>query len=456
MKKNVLKKLAIVFTLMMLIVLLMTIKSNAASLSISTSKKTVSPGESFTVTVTLSNGAGSVSSGGQTQWLDNSSFSYTKTAGSSGTMTISASGTVADYTTEQDQNVSASTTVSIVVPSQEQPSGGGSSSGNNNSGSGSSSSSSNRSTSTQTKQEEKKSDVSTLSSISIEGQAILPEFDADVREYIVNVSNDITSVTINTEPTDSKASVTVEGNESLVEGENTVTITVTAEDGSTSQYIVKVIRGRQPLALKSLVIKYTNKDGKVAEIPLSPSFNASVLDYTLEELEYFVSKLEILAEANLPNAEIKIIGADNLVDGENVINITLKYIEPQENLAEGEEAKEEIVTYTIKVNRAQEPSFMDKVKDKIKGIFGGIATWYDNYQGPIVICSLCACLVFLLGLLICIAVDYQKYQKLLEKLAKVEQVNTAKPVKVVQSPETNVENDEEEIKEAKSKTGKHF
>ena len=53
---------------------------NAASLSISTNKSSASPGETINVTVTLSNGAGKITSGGQTVFLDNSSFSYTVTA----------------------------------------------------------------------------------------------------------------------------------------------------------------------------------------------------------------------------------------------------------------------------------------------------------------------------------------------------------------------------------------
>ena len=69
MKKSILNRLVFTLISIVFIVLLMTIKSNAASLSISTSKRTVAPGESFTVTVTLSNGAGYVTSGGQTQWL---------------------------------------------------------------------------------------------------------------------------------------------------------------------------------------------------------------------------------------------------------------------------------------------------------------------------------------------------------------------------------------------------
>ena len=60
MKTNLLKKIIFELAIIIGILFAMTIKSNAASLSISTSKSSVSPGESFTVTVSVSGGAGYV------------------------------------------------------------------------------------------------------------------------------------------------------------------------------------------------------------------------------------------------------------------------------------------------------------------------------------------------------------------------------------------------------------
>ena len=100
---------------MLIFLIAFSIKTNAASLTISTSKSQVAPGESFTVTVRLSNGAGSISSTGHgATWLDNSSYSYTMTAGNSN-VSISASGVAGDYTTEQNQNVSASCIVKVAA-----------------------------------------------------------------------------------------------------------------------------------------------------------------------------------------------------------------------------------------------------------------------------------------------------------------------------------------------------
>lgn len=139
MKTNLLKKIIFELAIIIGILFAMTIKSNAASLSISTSKSSVSPGESFTVTVSVSGGAGYVSatasngsgSMGST-FLDNASKSFTCTAGSSGRVTISASGVIADYSTENDEQKSASKTVSIVQPNKN--TGGNSNGGSSNGG----------------------------------------------------------------------------------------------------------------------------------------------------------------------------------------------------------------------------------------------------------------------------------------------------------------------------------
>lgn len=58
MKEKILKKIIFVLLAVAGILLLMTIKSNAASLSISTSKSSVAPGGTFTVTVKVSRRSG--------------------------------------------------------------------------------------------------------------------------------------------------------------------------------------------------------------------------------------------------------------------------------------------------------------------------------------------------------------------------------------------------------------
>ena len=153
----------------------------------------------------------------------------------------------------------------------------------------------------------------------------------------------------------------------------------------------------------------------------------------------------------------QIKGLDELKVGENIITITISIKEEVQDVEEGEEKeepKEEKIEYKIKVNKLPEPSFIDKAKNKLKGIFGGIFTWYNNNQQKIVVYSLIACVAALVGLSIYIVVDYKKYKSLLQKLSKLEQVNSLEPEKQSQI-EYNAEVSEEEFIPNK-KGGKHF
>ena len=424
MKTNLLKKIIFELAIIIGILFAMTIKSNAASLSISTSKSSVSPGESFTVTVSVSGGAGYVSatasngsgSMGST-FLDNASKSFTCTAGSSGRVTISASGVIADYSTENDEQKSASKTVSIVQPNKN--TGGNSNGGSSNGGNTTRKPNTNNSTKPTETKEEKKSTDSTLSSLSIAEGAITPEFNKDVKEYAITVPNEVTKLNITATPTDSKATVSVTEYEELKEGENIITISVTAEDGTTkTDYVIKATRQRKELALEKLIIKYTNQNGELVEVPLTPEFISNIYEYSIETLEYWVKSLDIEALANIEGATIEISGADSLKEGENVITITVKNkitMEPQEEGAEPTE-QEETKTYTIKFNKNAEPTIIGKISNWFKGIFGGVSTWYANNQEKAVFGALMFCIVALIGLSIYIIVDYKKYQDLLGKI----------------------------------------
>ena len=488
MKTNLLKKIIFELAIIIGILFAMTIKSNAASLSISTSKSSVSPGESFTVTVSVSGGAGYVSatasngsgSMGST-FLDNASKSFTCTAGSSGRVTISASGVIADYSTENDEQKSASKTVSIVQPNKN--TGGNSNGGSSNGGNTTKKPNTNNSTKPTETKEEKKSTDSTLSSLSIAEGAITPEFNKDVKEYAITVPNEVTKLNITATPTDSKATVSVTEYEELKEGENIITISVTAEDGTTkTDYVIKATRQRKELALEKLIIKYTNQNGELVEVPLTPEFISNIYEYSIETLEYWVKSLDIEALANIEGATIEISGADSLKEGENVITITVKNkitMEPQEEGAEPTE-QEETKTYTIKFNKNAEPTIIGKISNWFKGIFGGVSTWYANNQEKTVFGALMFCIVALIGLSIYIVVDYKKYQELLVKIGKLNSLNnnevtaineTENITKAEEKPnniediykdrkneiETNNEKIEEnQNKDDKPKGGRHF
>lgn len=484
MRKSILNKISLILFLAVAILLMFSIKSYAAtSISISTSKSSVSPGESFTVTVSAK-GAGPVSatvsngSGSKTDFLDNNSFSFTCTAGSSGSVTIYASGTLGDYDTGEDTSRSASKTVSIVQPSSN--TGGSSSGGSSSGGSTTKKPTTNNTTTTKPAEnkEEKKSTDSSLSALAVEEGTINPEFNKDVKEYAITVPNEITKINITATPTDSKATVSITEYEELQEGENAITISVTAEDGTTkTDYIIKVTRQRKELALEKLVIKYTNQNGEVIELPLAPEFISNIYEYSIQNLEYWIKALDIEALANIEGATIEIEGADSLHEGENIITITIKNkitIEPQEEGTELTE-QEETKTYTIKFNRDAEPTIIGKISNWFNGIFGGVSTWYTDNQGKVIFGALMLCIVALIGLSIYIIIDYKKYQELLAKIGKLNNLNNNETEATVENKKTeniaettnniediyneknNVEESEENInKNDKPKGGRHF
>lgn len=77
-----------------------------------------------------------------------------------------------------------------------------------------------------------------LSKLEIEGYEI--DFNKDTLEYNIKVSSDVETLDITAVAEDSSARVNIYGNSNFKEGENTVTVVVTAEDGSERTYIITV------------------------------------------------------------------------------------------------------------------------------------------------------------------------------------------------------------------------
>ena len=97
------------------------------------------------------------------------------------------------------------------------------------------------------------SDDSGLSSLALSAGTLSPVFAVDTTTYTATVANDVATVTVTAEASSDYATVVVtpaedddsatEGVEvALVEGANTITVTVTAEDGTTKTYTITVTR----------------------------------------------------------------------------------------------------------------------------------------------------------------------------------------------------------------------
>lgn len=454
MNKKILKSI-IIIGIIGIMTLILTNTSDAASLSVKASKSSVSPGESFTVTVTLSDAAGPVSatvSGGSgslaKEWLENSSKSFTCTAGSSGTVTITASGTVGDFATGNDVTVRNSTSVTIVVPTPQPEPTPDPKPSNNTSNNNSSGKSSNNNTSTTVK----KSDNSNLSSIQIAEGVISPEFSKTVKEYTVNVPYEATKLSIAATPEHSKGTVTINGNDELKVGENLIEIIVTAEDSSTDKYTIKAIRAKQELSLQTLSIYYVNENGEKVELKLEPQFSFDVYSYSVNDiLAHTIQSLSVEAKANAENAKVEIVGNDELKSGTNEITIRVSVTD--------EAGLEEQKTYTIKVQKEEEPVVVELTTiQKIQNFFGGfgsgITKWISSNFDKIITGMLLISTSAFVGLTIYFACDYKNYQKLLAKLASYNKENLMERANVALKPENSTVEEVQNIEEKEDKKAK--
>jgi hypothetical protein len=95
-----------------------------------------------------------------------------------------------------------------------------------------------------------KSSNADLSALSLSVGTLAPAFDAAVTSYTASVANDVTSVTVTATKADATANVVVVGGSDLAVGDNTITATVTAQDGVTVKtYTITVNRAMAPMEL---------------------------------------------------------------------------------------------------------------------------------------------------------------------------------------------------------------
>ena len=142
-----------------------------------------------------------------------------------------------------------------------------------------------------------------------------PEYKWYINTYEVNVNYSTSQVCISATPSYSNATVSGNGTFPLEVGENIFTITVTAEDGITElEYTVTVTRAlNTDASLLNLA---------VSEGELTPEFNSTVYDYTVD-VAYNIYTINITATTNDPNASISGTGEKQLAIGENTFSITV-------------------------------------------------------------------------------------------------------------------------------------
>jgi len=97
-----------------------------------------------------------------------------------------------------------------------------------------------------------------LSSLSVEGKELSPEFNKDTLEYSVELEPETTKININATVEDGKSSINGAGEREVTEGENNLEIIVTAENGSSRTYKIKAtVKEHNPIKVNMGKEEYT-------------------------------------------------------------------------------------------------------------------------------------------------------------------------------------------------------
>lgn len=365
MNKKLQYKILTMIVVFIGLLILMQCNVFASSLSISASKGSVAPGESFSVTVTVSGGSGRVDlsasngtlSSSRLELLTKSSETVTCTAGNSGTITITATGDIAESDGSSEETKSASTSVAIVVPEkpEENPGGNTGNQGGNTSNPG-----------TNNPEPPQASNNANLKMLGVTTYDF-SGFKKNVYEYKVKdpIPNDVTSVSVYATTEDSGATYTVSGNTNLKVGTNTITVTVTAADKKTKKdYIIRIERkaANEEEITPNVIEEEPEKEKEYKGLKsiilddnfdLSPEFKTNIYSYKLK-ITGDLATVPLKANAFDENAKVTITGNEDLVDGENLITIEVTFddsdtrfvykITVYKNVEEKEEAKDEIKT----------------------------------------------------------------------------------------------------------------
>lgn len=270
---------------------------------------TVSPGETFTVNLSCGVMEGSVQANGSNASIvnadnfcnRNTSVSVTAVAGGSGTATISL---VAIDVTNTSTMTEFSGTVSSVAVSianattPENPStppSNSNSNGNNNSNSNANEANEPEKQTENKENTDKEKDKNTeekdkgtssyLSTLGVSNGTLSPKFQSDIHEYTLDLDNRISTITVDAESVDAKASVSGTGEKTLELGENKIEVICTAEDGSSTTYTIVAKVSEKP----AVFINYgTAKLGVLSEADttvLSNAFSETTITVDGQEIK---------------------------------------------------------------------------------------------------------------------------------------------------------------------------
>ena len=186
-----------------------------------------------------------------------------------------------------------------------------------------------------------------LSSLEVNGESVVDGDVIEVPAFTEDVLVDVIT-------TDEFASFVVDGNEGLVVGENTITVTVTAADESTTQdyFVTVIVALSNDASAADISVFWTSPDGEQS----SSASDGDVVDLTPATTE-----VEIVVEPTDAEATYEITGGSNLVLGANELVVVI-------TAPDGEAT--ETFTITLNVLPSSDASF--------SGITVNGKTWVDE------------------------------------------------------------------------------
>ncbi len=225
--------------------------------------------------------------------------------------------------------------------------------------------------------EEKKSSNANLSNLGIRPNDFTG-FRSGNTSYSVSVPNDVTKIELYANKAEEVQTVTGTGTKNLSEGSNPFEVEVTAEDGTKKVYKVNVIRLAKEETNNPDVEKQTEKvevalaSLQIVSVTLNEAFKPDTYTYTATA-SLDAKEVIVNGSANIDTAIIEVDAPEEYADGENTIKITVKS-------KDGSDKKE----YTIKVIKEAEKNeeiVEEETKNEIvPATIGSVKN--DNNGGP--------------------------------------------------------------------------
>lgn len=185
----------------------------------------------------------------------------------------------------------------------------------------------------------------TLSALTLSTGSLVPSFSASTLSYTASVANSVSSVTVSATATHSGATVSGTGTKTLVVGQNTINIVVTAEDGTTQNTYTVVISRQDAIDTQAPTKPGTPAVAAVTCNSISLSWTASTDNVGVVGYEvYFGSTLKtttaqnsatiygLSANTNYPNITVKAFdAAQNMSVASNAVSTSTTTCQQSEN-----------------------------------------------------------------------------------------------------------------------------